>query len=181
MAWTTPKTWVTGEIVSAAYFNRDISKNINMLMNPPRFRSTTSVAPVYAFLGGTMDHDWERYDSDNMFSAVSSQCRINTDGLYILGSAWSNQPQDKDGNNITNSGIREIKCVVNSVKDEVYHIQLTVSQVAFINISGEGAMYFTNGMSCTFMYYQNNGGSVDIQGRKLNDAYPATWASWIGG
>lgn len=32
MAWTTPRTWVTGEVVTAAYFNTNLRDNLNFLV-----------------------------------------------------------------------------------------------------------------------------------------------------
>ncbi len=34
MAWTTPKTWTTGELVTAAQLNTHIRDNLNALFNP---------------------------------------------------------------------------------------------------------------------------------------------------
>ena len=53
MAWTTPRTWVTNELVTAAMLNTHIRDNLNYLLNPNGFFTsstgtftTSSATPV---------------------------------------------------------------------------------------------------------------------------------------
>lgn len=53
MAWTTPRTWATNELVTAAMMNEQLRDNLNYLLNPNSFYvastgtyTTTSTSPV---------------------------------------------------------------------------------------------------------------------------------------
>ena len=52
MAWTTPRTWVTGELVTAALLNTHIKDNLAYLKNSPDFDGSITVAGS-AKVGGT--------------------------------------------------------------------------------------------------------------------------------
>lgn len=98
MAYVTPRTWVTGELVTAAEMNQDVRDNIGALANPAACRVYHSVDNIsiahntLTILGTTgattAIFNSERYDTDSMHSTSVAPGRItfNTAGLYVVSS-----------------------------------------------------------------------------------------------
>lgn len=53
MAWTTPKTWTTGETLTASDFNTHIQDNLNALKDPPSANYDVNEASNYTIASGT--------------------------------------------------------------------------------------------------------------------------------
>jgi len=90
MAYTAPRTWVTGELVTAALLNTHLRDNVSFLANIPICRLSRSTAlslPDNAQTNVTWDV--EHIDTDNMHSTVTNTGRItfNTAGVYAIGFA----------------------------------------------------------------------------------------------
>jgi hypothetical protein len=87
MAWTTPRTWSTGETVTAAIMNAHVRDNLNFLYGAPACRAyhnaaqatTTAVALALAL-------NSERFDNDTMHDTSSNNSRITftTAGRYVV-------------------------------------------------------------------------------------------------
>ena len=87
MAYSTPSTVTTGDLITAADWNQNVVNNVIFLANPPACRVyhnanqsvNDNTATVVAF-------NSERYDTDNMHSTSSNTSRItiNTAGLYLV-------------------------------------------------------------------------------------------------
>lgn len=87
MAYATPRTWVAGDVLTAAQLNQDVRDNVGFLANPPACRvyhnSNQSVNDNTLTL---VAFNSERYDTNAMHDPVTNNGRItiNTAGLYIV-------------------------------------------------------------------------------------------------
>jgi hypothetical protein len=87
MAWTTPRTYVTGEVVTAAILNADVRDNLNALRDPPGarvFHNTSQNATDSAYY--TLAFNSESYDNDVMHDNVTNNSRltVKTAGKYAF-------------------------------------------------------------------------------------------------
>jgi hypothetical protein len=87
MAWTTPASWSTNEVVTAAKMNTHVRDNISFLGSPPgcsvRAAGPQSVANATEV---ALTADTELFDNDTMHSTVSNTSRITatTAGRYLV-------------------------------------------------------------------------------------------------
>lgn len=88
MAYQTPRTWTTSELVTAAMMNQDVRDNISFLANPPACRVYHNANQnITNGIGNQVVlFNSERYDTDNMHSTVTNTGRItfNTAGIYVI-------------------------------------------------------------------------------------------------
>lgn len=80
----TPRTFVAGEIETAAYMN-SLAQVLTFLQNPPRCRVYQTTGTSLANNAATvLNFDTESWDTDNMHSTTSNTNRItaSTPGLY---------------------------------------------------------------------------------------------------
>jgi hypothetical protein len=102
------RTWVTGEVVTAAMFNDDLRDAVNFLTNVPRVHAyaSTPTTPATGVLV-VPPLNVERYDSDAMHSLVTNPDRVTivTPGTYKItaGSKWG----------ANNSGNRDLRLMLN--------------------------------------------------------------------
>jgi hypothetical protein len=92
MAYTTPRTWVTSELVTAALMNTHVRDNVAFLANPPACRvSRSSTQSLTSGTEATLAFDTEQFDTNSMHSTVSNTERItiNTAGIYVF--SWGTQ------------------------------------------------------------------------------------------
>lgn len=87
MAWTAPRTWVTGEVVTAAMLNQQIRDNELFLYDPPCVRAwrTTNQSltdSTWTAIAG----DSEYFDNDTMHSTSVNTHRLtcNTAARFYL-------------------------------------------------------------------------------------------------
>lgn len=87
MAYTTPRTWVSGEHPTAAQMNANIRDNVSFVANPPSCRAyhNTTQSINNATLT-TLSLNAEAWDTDTMHNTVTNNSRltIKTAGLYIV-------------------------------------------------------------------------------------------------
>ena len=173
MAWTTPRTWLTGEIVTAGNFNLYLKDNLSYLYNVPRFKARQSTA-LTLYNGGTLiDCNSELYDTDNMFTATDGTCDIRRTGVYSTGCCV------REANN-SGVGIREAKITNESSGVTIAQFAIRVgsdsSQAKTVHAHADS--YCLNGYTIAYWHYQNSGAS--IAATIGANAYPAIWASWRG-
>ena len=98
MAWSSPRTWTSSEIVTAANLNQYVSDNLNALANPPfcdiyaTAPGSTSGTPGSAIL---ISFDSEIVDTATMHNPGSNPTRVTVpiDGVYhVEGGASINAP-----------------------------------------------------------------------------------------
>jgi hypothetical protein len=87
MAWTTPKSWATNEVVTAANMNTHLRDNMAFVGSPPTvavYNSASVLVSNSAFL--VMLANTELWDTDSMHSTVSNTARLTatTAGRYQL-------------------------------------------------------------------------------------------------
>jgi len=87
MGWTTPKTWATNEVVTAANMNTHVRDNVSFLGSPPACSVKAAGAQsISNATTTTLNADTETYDTDSMHSNVTNNSRItiNTAGRYLV-------------------------------------------------------------------------------------------------
>lgn len=98
MSWTTPRTWATGEVVTASGslgLNTHLRDNLAFLFTPPCFRayhnttqSVNSSALTFLALNS------ERFDTDTMHDNATDNSRgtVKTAGRFLFGMtlSWPN-------------------------------------------------------------------------------------------
>lgn len=87
MAWTTPRTWTTGELVTASIMNLDHRDNLNFLFNGASARVNRSANK--SIPSGTLtaiDFDQERFDTDTIHDNITNNTRLTakTAGKYVI-------------------------------------------------------------------------------------------------
>lgn len=89
MAYSTPRTWTTGDDITAARLNQDLRDNPAFLATPPSCRVFNSANISHATSGSDqyLTFNSERFDTDTMHSTVSNTGRITftTAGKYLFG------------------------------------------------------------------------------------------------
>ena len=173
MAWTTPRTWLTGEIVTAGNFNLYLKDNLNYLYNLPRFKARQSTA-LTLFNGGVLVNcNTEVYDADNMFTATDGTCDIRRSGVHSFGCCI------REASN-SGVGVREAKITneneQTTIAQQVIRVGTDSSQARIVHAYSES--YVTIGNTVGFWHYQNSGASIaaDIS----NEAYPSIYGAWRG-
>ena len=87
MAYTTPRTWVSGEYPTAAQFNANMRDNVSFLANAPtcRVSNNASQSPATATLT-VLTFNTERWDNAAMHDTSTNTHRITapTAGVYIV-------------------------------------------------------------------------------------------------
>jgi hypothetical protein len=92
MPFTTPKTWTTNEVVTAANMNTHLRDNMAFVGSPPScsvFNSGPQSVPNASFTAMTANS--ERWDTDGMHSTVSNTARITatTAGRYTFNTTMT--------------------------------------------------------------------------------------------
>lgn len=95
MAFTTPRTWTTLEVVTAALLNTHLRDNLSFLANPPKVHVYHNAAQAIANVTLTpLAFNTERYDSDTIHDTVTNNTRLTckTAGTYSIGGnvSWEN-------------------------------------------------------------------------------------------
>ena len=91
MPYSTPRTWVAGDVLTAAQLNTDVRDNIAYLaalVNSPSCRVYHNTTQVLTNnVRAALAFNSERYDSDNMHDPATNNTRItiNTAGVYVIG------------------------------------------------------------------------------------------------
>jgi hypothetical protein len=88
MAYATPRTWVAGDVLTAAQLNQDIRDNVGFLANPPacRIYHNADQSIPHNVATTILAFNSERYDTDTMHDTVTNNSRITftTAGLYVV-------------------------------------------------------------------------------------------------
>ena len=85
MVWTTPKSWLVGELVTAANMNLHVRDNMNFLYNVPRYRAyRTTALSVTSATNINMSCDSQIYDIGALFAPTSHSFTTNVTGLWTV-------------------------------------------------------------------------------------------------
>lgn len=99
-AFTTPRSYTYGDVITAADMNTHWRDNVGFLWDPPRVR-VTRTTPVSMVTGSAMGLAWEseEFDTDNMWNSSGSPSekellKVQTPGVYLvtLQFAWAADP-----------------------------------------------------------------------------------------
>jgi hypothetical protein len=82
----TPRTWASGEQVTAAKLNADVRDGFNFLLAPPRAVLRKSAQPISSGILTVLSWDLEDLDSDGGHSNVTNNTRytVQTAGWFFL-------------------------------------------------------------------------------------------------
>lgn len=171
MAYTTPRTWVTGEVVTAALLNTHLRDNISYLANPPTCRAyhnTTQSIPTGSNTLFALNS--ERYDTDAMHDTVTNNSRLTakTAGVFSVtgGCQWA----------ASAVGFRSIFLIVNGAT--------IFAHTTLASVTGAVEMAVAGQWKCAVNDYieiwgvQTSGGGLNLSG----SGDEGTWlaATWIG-
>ena len=85
MAWTSPRTWTSGEVVTDTIMNAHVRDNLNAIANAPyvHVRAVTATTTI-GTSATAVQWDTEVADTDNMYtSSANTRVTANTPGLYL--------------------------------------------------------------------------------------------------
>lgn len=172
MAYTTDRTWVAGEVATAAYFNTYLRDNVKWLStDKPMCRAYASAVVAHTSSGNyqALTFNTNLFDNASMHSTVSNTDRFTVPsgaaGKWLFGGfiGWA----------VSGAGARYTSAFVNgsTIYSETYSLgdaALFVSQNITTMYSMTAAQYFG-------LYgWQSSGGSLNM------NAYSNAWAMWVG-
>lgn len=172
MPYTTPVTFVAGDVLTAAQMNTQVRDNVSFLANPPACRvfhsvaqaTTSGSAAVCAF-------DSERLDTDNMHSTSVNNGRItfNTAGLYYVQALIRWQ---QNGTGYRDIGIWKLGTTAIAYDIiQPLSVNVTIHQVSTI-------YKFIVGDWVQLNVFQNSGGALNID--STAESSPEFSAVWVG-
>lgn len=92
MAYVTPRTWVTGELVTAAEMNQDVRDNISALANPEACRAYhNTTQSVTDNTDTTVAFNTESYDTASIHSTVTNNSRFTLPKAGLWEFDWNVQ------------------------------------------------------------------------------------------
>ena len=169
MAWTTPRTWVTGEFVTASIMNTHVRDNLNYLNSTLDYSSGT-FTPTLAFAtnGDAVFNYTEQFGKYNKFGTLvlltarvvcSTYTQTTASGiLFVNGMPFANaQPEDAFGGSviwrgITAAGYTNVAVAIQNGQSRLY-LELSGSgkanvQVQPTHMPSGGLVHF----SCSINY-----------------------------
>jgi hypothetical protein len=160
MAWTTPKTWSTNEVVTAANMNTHVRDNMSFLGSPPACSVQAAVSQsVPTSTHTSLIAPTENFDTDAMHSTVTNTSRITftTAGRYLVSATLV------FGSNVT--GIRILSFFVDATT-RYEMVAVAANTGGNTTLSGSRAFSFTAGQFVEVQGFQSSGGNIDLA---LND------------
>ena len=167
MAYTTPRTWVTGELVTAAFMNANVRDNVSFLANPPTclvYHNATQSIANNTFTPAAFNS--ETNDTDTMHDTVTNNTRITfkTAGIYIItfNCAWP-----------TNGvGERQVNFFLNNTADIAGDSKASAGVTGDVRHSVTHKDKFAVNDYIEARVFQNSGGALVLQ---VNPRFTATW------
>ena len=166
------RTWVAGEIVTAAHFNTNIRDVLNWLLAPAICQASMASAQSIANITWVpLNFDTEAIDSTGMHSIVS-----NTDRFTAVYPGWY-QASGSYGPASSAVGSRGTRFAVNGTPLEASQILLTAvalggyptrTMLAYLNVGDIGRMEV----------FQNTGGALGLLTANANERCGCTW-TWV--
>lgn len=174
--WTTPRTWTTGEVVTAAMLNTHVRDNLNFLHDRHScivFKSADQTGIVTA-TPTLVDWDSENHDSDGFHDNATNNERLTIptglDGFVLLwcGLQWVSDPGG--------AGTREIQFFKNTATD-LKHDRVA----AFVGIIHQIGVCFDIAVATDYYWikaFQDSGANRALDGgSSLNSAFGLVWLS----
>lgn len=167
-----PRTWVTGEVVTAAYMNANVRDAVNYLIAPPLCVAKQTSAQSLANATSTaITLDAEDKDSDGMHSNS-----VNPSRLTAVTAGWySAQTTINFAANAT--GLRLATFYING-SEVGRRTEITNGGAVFSTaISTAGTMYLAVGDYLESRAWQNSGGSLNTA--PAGTDLPYLQARWV--
>ena len=175
IAYTTDRTWVTGEIVTAAYFNTYLRDNMKWLStDKPMCSVYKSTAFSHNSTGNSLPitFDSERFDNATLHSTSSDTTRITIPvaGKYLIGGTVEFA--------VHATGYRALGVRIDGATFIVAHNEITSSVTVNTQIAVSRFYALSVNAYAELLATQNSGGNLDIGSTA---AYtPEFWAIWLG-
>lgn len=176
MAYNTDRTWVTGEVATAAYFNTYLRDNMKWLSTDKpmcrAYRSTTQSIPNVTDTAIALDS--ERFDNASMHSTSSLTERVLSTiaGKFLCGGhiEWAA---------VSTGDYRSIGLRLNASTFIANH---SGPPSTFVGSSGSGSPVTLYSFGLTdyvvLNAYQNSGGAMNVN---ASISYsPELWMLWVG-
>lgn len=174
MAWSTPRTWVSSEVPTAAHMNANVRDNPTWLRSPPATRAyrQTDMAVSNAAFNVLSPIDSERFDTDTMHSISTNTSRITftTAGVYLVVGhvEW-------DGNA---TGLRHTSIHLNSTTRLAAMETTTLGAGATTGQTVSTVWKFAAADYVEIYLYQNSGTNINVLALSLSSLEFA--AHWLG-
>lgn len=177
MAYTVPRTWVTGEIVTAQALNTNVRNQMLAMYNAPR---------AYAYAGATtqsipnvtstaVQFTKERWDTDGMVDLAVSTTKfmVQTAGLYLC-IGWIGWQTNASGRRIA----QLFKGTTEFAREDV---PASATSGVLANCAF-GIYYFSQYEQFGLNAYQSSGGALTFNAAGSFDGTtgPALAMAWIG-
>lgn len=177
MAWSTPPTFVAGNVLTAAQMNAYVRDNTLFLYTPPMVRAYNAAAFTHNSSGNwlAVTCDSERFDTDSMHSTVSNTARLiaTSAGKYIVGGGGLFTANG--------TGVRCARLTVNASTQPIAQQQFVAGDAAFGNPLSIGSAYAMAAADYfQFEAYQSSGANRDLLAGGASIPEPHAWAMFIG-
>ncbi len=173
MAYTTARTWVTSEVVTASLMNTHVRDNIDFLYDRPACRVYKATDFSHTSSGSfvAITFDTERYDTDTMHSTATNTDRITftTAGLYTVGGSVA-FAADVDG-------IRGIRVRLNGTTELCSQLVIN-SGASTVELTVETTYKFAAADYVQLVAFQTSGGTLALTA--TGNMAPEFWATWSG-
>lgn len=166
------RTWVTGEVVTAAEMNANIRDAGQYLTGGSAAQRPTFVArqnAVTSMTNGvytTMLHGQVDRDTDSSYAPGSGQFFVNTAGLFLFVATFAfanNATGSRGGRLLCNNGMQSVSAILAAAEDSLGHCTC-----AFLGIMGAG----THTMVAQGL--QTSGGALNSSGNN-DSTFSAAW------
>jgi len=171
-AYTTEKTWATGDDITASLFNTHIRDNSQFLHQPPCCRVYNSAAFSHTSSGNflAVTYNSERKDTDTMHSTSSNTSRLTatTVGFYAAGGTCEFAANS--------TGIRSVAVRVNGTTyvGGVNRTTAAAGNVEQLECTTAYQLAATDYFEV--MAYQSSGGTLSVASDP--NISPEAWAAW---
>lgn len=132
MAWTTPRTWVAAELVTAAIMNPHIRDNENYLYD---FSQGLLAGGVPFIFGGNSSHGWNQIDY--LVGATLDKLVPNTTVLTVLNTNMPGTLKLEAVLAVTNGPTHSISLAMMNLTDGLPDSPMTNSVITSLSATGE--------------------------------------------
>lgn len=165
-----PRTWVVGEVVTAAKMN-EVRDAFNFLLSPPLFELTHSaiISPATS-TQAVMPMDTEIIDRDGGHSTSVNNSRYTsqTAGYYLVSGAVAFVSNG--------TGKRELTILVNGAT-ETYPSSIPGLAAGFTGLTTSGRIYLAVSDYVELYVWQNSGGALNTNTTKGGPRFGGHWIS----
>ena len=176
MAYTTDRTWVAGEVVTAAYLNTYLRDNMKWLStDKPMVRcyNTGAIATANGVVT-PLTFNTNRFDNASLHSTTSLTDRITVStanaGKYLVGASCEWQAS-------VGGDYRTLAIQISGVANVVAHTSPPGATNGFAN-QNASTLWSISNTYFGVVAQQNSGGNLNVNATA--NFSPEFWAVWIG-